>query len=70
MKVRTSAIADGHPRLDSINFERPLRGRQFEKLTEYNVPVAELNRLPPICSKYDRHNTSCVSGNKLEMVGS
>jgi len=36
-----SAFADGHARLGSINFERQLLGRQFEKLTEYNVPLAE-----------------------------
>ncbi|MDO9012342.1 MAG: hypothetical protein Q7U78_11140 [Gallionella sp.] len=34
-----SANADGHARLCSINFERPLRSRQFEMLTEYNVPL-------------------------------
>jgi len=33
-------IADDHARLGSINFERPLRGKQFEKLSEYNVPSA------------------------------
>jgi len=33
-------VADDHARLGSINFERPLRGKQFEKLSEYNVPIA------------------------------
>lgn len=41
---RLSAIADGYSRLDSINFERPLRGSQFEKLTDYNVPIPEVRR--------------------------
>ena len=31
-------VADDHARLGSINFERPLRGKQFEKLSDYNVP--------------------------------
>ena len=37
-----SARADGHARLGSINFERPLWSKQFEKLTEYNVPEGDI----------------------------
>jgi hypothetical protein len=37
-KAHCSANADGHARLYSINFERPLWSRQFEILIEYIVP--------------------------------
>ncbi len=54
MKARCSAIADRRFCLGLINFERPVRNSQFEKLSEYNVPDGDIHVRPYYYAYADR----------------